>query len=82
MTEASPRDPRSGMTITRCSSCSARIVWMKTVRGNGIPIDVDSLAMNEDEIADLPADTQFEFGVHVAHFMSCPHAAHHRRVKR
>jgi hypothetical protein len=52
---------------------------MPTRKGKTMPVDVDSLAMDEDEIAELPADTMFEYGVHVSHFSSCPDAPLHRK---
>lgn len=67
------------MIIAHCRSCRAPIVWMHTKKGARMPVDVDSLAMSEPEIAELPADTLFEYGAHVSHFSSCPDAPLHRK---
>jgi uncharacterized alkaline shock family protein YloU len=67
------------MKIAKCKSCEAPIVYLKTRKGATMPVDVDSLAMDEDEIAELDVDTVFEYGVHVSHFATCAHAAIHRK---
>lgn len=64
--------------VTRCRSCDAAVVWMKTNRGRNMPVDVDGI----DE-----ADLTYEDGKplfdpeagHVSHFATCPHAEKHRR---
>lgn len=69
------------MKIANCSSCKAEIVWLVTLKGSKMPVDVDSLGLDEEEIRELSSDTIFERAVHVSHFDSCPHANQHRRRK-
>lgn len=61
--EAFPRE-------SRCHSCRDPIVWLITAAGKRIPVNADTVR-DEDSI--------FEYGRHVAHFTTCPHAAEHRR---
>lgn len=59
--------------ITRCRTCQARIVWLKTAAGKNMPVDADSVE---------PGDETFEYGRHVSHFSTCKQADQHRRRKR
>lgn len=56
--------------ITRCRSCRARIVFLKTEAGKAMPVDADTVE---------PADQEFEYGRHESHFASCPGAQQFRR---
>ena len=58
--------------ITRCNSCRARIIWLKTDAGKNMPTDADSVE---------PEDQTFEPGRHISHFSSCPNADKHRRPR-
>lgn len=58
--------------IVRCSSCRARIVWLKTQSGKNMPVDADSVE---------PEDEIFDRSRHISHFATCPKAAQHRRAK-
>jgi hypothetical protein len=58
--------------ITRCKSCRAMIIWLKTAAGKNMPCDADSV---------YPADDQFDPAKHVSHFRTCPQAAQHRRAR-
>ncbi|MBX6381466.1 MAG: hypothetical protein IRZ07_00625 [Microbispora sp.] len=58
--------------ITRCRTCQARIVWLKTAAGKNMPVDADSVE---------PGDETFEYGRHVSHFSTCKQADQHRRRK-
>ncbi len=57
--------------ITRCSSCRARIIWLRTIRGKNMPVDADTVAP-EDDMFDPDSE-------HVSHFASCPNANQHRK---
>jgi hypothetical protein len=59
--------------ITRCKTCRARIVWLKTTSGANMPVDADTMEAH-DEI--------FEYGRHVSHFSTCEQADQHRRAKQ
>lgn len=56
--------------ITRCKSCQAQIVWLKTQQGRNIPVDVDTVE---------PADQIFDRDKHKTHFETCPNADKHRK---
>jgi hypothetical protein len=59
--------------ITRCSSCRAQIVWLKTAAGKNMPVDADTVK---------PEDTEFDADSdHVSHFATCPNAQQHRRQR-
>lgn len=58
--------------ITRCSSCRARIVWLKTEAGKNMPVDADSVE---------PDDQVFVPKKHISHFSTCPNSAQHRRPR-
>jgi hypothetical protein len=58
--------------IVRCSSCRARIVWLKTAAGNNMPVDADTVESDDD---------QFVGERHTSHFATCPNANQHRRKR-
>ena len=55
--------------MSKCRSCGADIVWVKTQQGKNMPIDAET-----DN-----GDTIFDHNVHRSHFATCPHADQHRR---
>lgn len=59
---------------TRCSSCSASIVWFKTASGKRMPVD---------ESSTQPTDRadQLDLTRHKSHFATCPNANQHRRAR-
>lgn len=58
--------------ITRCKSCRARIIWLKTEAGKNMPTDADSVE---------PGDETFDSDRHVSHFATCPNSVQHRRPR-
>lgn len=58
--------------IVRCSSCRARIIWLKTRAGKNMPVDADTVEADDDDL-DLER--------HVSHFATCPQANQHRRQR-
>lgn len=58
--------------ITRCRSCRAQIVWLKTEAGKNMPVDADTVK---------PEDEAFDSAVHISHFATCPNASQHRRTR-
>jgi len=58
--------------ISKCRSCQAYIVWLKTERGANIPVDADSVSEGDD---------LFDQKVHVSHFSTCPDADQHRKAR-
>lgn len=76
------------MTVqtSRCDSCDAAIVWMKTSNDKNIPVDADSideanLEFVHNERAGRPdyRSPLFDPDEHVTHFRTCPNADQHRR---
>ncbi len=59
--------------IVRCSTCNARIIWLKTQKGANMPVDADSVEP-EDQIFDAA-------GGHISHFATCPDAFKHRKKR-
>ena len=55
-----------GLQISRCRSCGAEIVWMKTDLGKNIPVDAD-------DVVD-PEATVFDPDTMTSHFATCPDA--------
>lgn len=80
---AAPAAPAAGMSITvkKCRSCKAPIVWMRSKRGKNVPVDADSIDEAELEF-DEEGHPQFVYGTHVAHFTTCPYADQHRQGRR
>ena len=63
--------------ISQCRGCDADIVWMKTMRGKKIPVNV---MPTEPEFRGPNAgETGFKYGEHQAHFATCPVAGEFRR---
>lgn len=61
--------------IVRCSSCRARIVWLKTAKGRNMPVDADTVK---------PEDTIFQpsgEGDHISPLATCPNADKHRKKR-
>lgn len=59
--------------IVRCSSCRARIIWLKTSKGKNMPVDADSVR---------PEHAEFDTSLgHVSHFSTCPNANQHRKAR-
>lgn len=58
--------------ITRCRSCRARIIWLKTSAGKNMPVDADTVE---------PEDQEFDSTRHQSHFATCPNADHHRKKR-
>ena len=58
--------------ITRCRSCQARIVWLKTAAGKNMPVDADTVE---------PEDTEYDAERHESHFATCPTANQHRKPR-
>lgn len=58
--------------ITRCKSCRAKIIWLKTAAGKNMPVDSDTVS---------PEDEEYDSTRHESHFAKCPGANQHRRPR-
>ena len=76
---------------TKCRSCNADIVWVRTVTGKLMPIDLmpsvgGTFGLHQDggeTFADYvgePRRADFIGKLHVSHFSTCPNADQHRKV--
>ena len=59
------------MKISKCRSCNADIVWMKTFRGKNVPVNPESI-VNQDAAL-------FDSRTMIAHFSTCPDADKFRK---
>lgn len=78
-------------TPSKCRSCGAKIMWVKTKKGKNMPIDYDPelehlWADAEEPVrADSargrrqPVKPEFDPGNMTSHFETCPNAEDHRR---
>jgi hypothetical protein len=57
--------------VTRCRSCQALIVWLKTKAGRMMPVNYDGTV--------IELDTHYVHGRHTSHFATCPNALKHRK---
>lgn len=76
------------MNIVQCRSCQARIFWAKSAKsGAAMPIDADPIEGGNIRIINgeahvLSGDMAEEMmrgPAYQSHFVSCPHAARHRK---
>jgi hypothetical protein len=75
------------VSTSKCRSCSASIVWMKTSKGKTIPVDTATIKERDLEfVFDQRAGARNDYRSplfnprnHTAHFATCPDADKHRR---
>lgn len=77
--------------MTRCRTCRARIVWVKTAAGKQMPIDVDPTVRGnialDDGVAEVLSLASAEAAKHrgvplyISHFATCPDAKDFRKEK-
>jgi len=60
------------MSIPKCGTCGAPIVWVRTASGKAMPVDASSATVG---------DLMYIHGKHVSHFSTCPNASKHRRPR-
>lgn len=60
------------LQLTRCRSCQAGIVWVKTKGGKNMPVDADTWTQGDPHVFSP------ELG-HISHFATCPNADQHRK---
>ena len=60
------------LQLTKCRSCQAGIVWVKTASGKNMPVDADSWVQGQPHLFNP------ELG-HISHFATCPNADDHRK---
>lgn len=60
------------MSETKCRSCGAVLIYLRTERGHWMPVNADTVA---------EGDKIFKPGVHTSHFATCANADAHRKPK-
>lgn len=67
---------------TECKSCGKLMAFLRTGRGNLIPVDWESLnRIEKDDI--INGNTRlFDHKRHTSHFATCPDANKYRREKK
>lgn len=65
------------LAVSKCRSCGAMIVWLKTTTGKNMPTDATQAAMHAGRMGGL-----FDPAVHQSHFATCPNADDHRKGKK
>lgn len=60
------------MAETKCSSCGAAIIYLRTERGHWMPCNAETVGAD---------DKIFKAGVHVSHFATCANADAHRKPR-
>jgi len=68
--KVSPVNERAEV-MSKCKSCHAEIVWLKSKKGKNIPVDAETYHGEEG----------FDFEKHRAHFATCPNAEDFRKSK-
>jgi len=66
-----------------CKSCGAEIIWVKTVNGKSMPVNIKKTVIMCESF-DMPAPKEkiwLPISGHESHFSSCPNAAEHRKPK-
>lgn len=59
--------------VKKCRSCDAAVVWLVTDRGKSMPVDAETVAVD---------DTTFDPRKHRSHFATCPDANQHRKPRK
>ena len=62
--------------VSNCRSCGKTIVWMKTIQGKNMPVNI-----TEQSLDDANHNEFFNPLEHVSHFSTCPQAKKHRRPR-
>jgi len=80
--------------MSKCRSCGAEIMWIKTVNGKNMPVDAEPVYFHQDPsgaeifvtkggavvhgITAKPGENDVSTGYN-SHFATCPFADQHRR---
>lgn len=64
--------------ITECSTCKAKIVWMKTAKGKSMPVDLSPKVQLFLDFT-TPRPLTFNHKTMISHFATCPDANKFRK---
>lgn len=79
--------------MSRCKSCGAEIIWIKTFSGKSMPCDPENIPFYAGEGKELfvtaggavvhgtraYAESELTHTGYISHFATCPNANEHRR---
>ena len=82
-------------SISKCRSCGASIIWIRTKAGKNMPVDslIHSIRRNpkgkenlvtpagEVVRGDIVSSDEAEGNGYISHFATCPYAMSHRKKK-
>lgn len=71
-----------GGVVAKCKKCDAEILFLRTSKGNLIPVDVESVSRDEQHDLKQGKDVLFVRGQHITHFSSCKFADDFRKKKK
>ena len=60
--------------MTTCKKCGRSIYFLRTKNDKLIPVDKDSVPVEERIAIDNGREVMFRFGEHITHFKTCPFA--------
>lgn len=63
---------------SKCRSCGAKIMWVKTAKGKNMPINYDPDLAHEF-VGEKGTKPEFDRDRMTSHFETCPNADDHRR---
>lgn len=67
--------------IGHCKACYHAIVFLRTNTGNIIPVNVETISVEEKAKYESGEEILFRFGAHISHFATCEKAANFRKYK-
>lgn len=85
------RGEKEFMKVSRCRSCGAEIIWIKTQTGKSMPVDSEriyytpktngllKLVTPDGRVISAEPDPSSTVWAYVSHFATCPYADRHRK---
>ena len=67
--------------MANCKSCGKEIFFLKTKKGNLIPVNAESLSSLEKDDLNNGNQRLFDYQKHKSHFSDCPNANQFRNNK-
>ena len=73
------------MSISRCRSCKAEIIWVETIGGSKVPLDAKAEKRYVDEVLGPAGQTGGKVvlvDTYLSHFVTCPQADEWRKKRK
>lgn len=64
----------------RCTSCNAKIIWIKNENGNPVPLDARKHLIYVRNTEGVMEEWVREKEARITHFATCPNASKHSRL--